>query len=127
MKLTRIYSGLVVSIVRPAISEKLMSDGDLTYQGAKFGCLSIGECGAYLIAACLPTYRTLFRFFSKPKTVQTYGSNSLEMKSGSKKSQYSKYGTNFSVATHKSVDEEELVAPSPNPGGIHVQRGYQVL
>ena len=96
-----------------------MSGGDITYQGAKFGSLSIAESGAYLIAACLPTFRSLFRWF-RPAVAYSHGSQSLEMKSSKKPS---KYSAGLSFSTQKSMDEEELVPAAP---GIHVQTGYEV-
>jgi hypothetical protein len=103
-----------------------MGGGDMTYGGSKIGCLSIGESGAYLIAACLPTFRTLLRAV-KPKPAYSYGSapsnkfpssnkskntkNTTELSSMSK-SGFSRLSNDKGSAVSTTSDEEILVPAS---------------
>jgi hypothetical protein len=56
--------GIITSIVRFAIFFEIIDDGnqvDYTFTSVNLSCVSIAESGVYLIAACLPNYRSLFR------------------------------------------------------------------
>jgi len=115
-----------------------MGAGDMTYGGSKIGCLSIGESGAYLIAACLPTYRSLFRA-AKGKVGYTQGSKpsrvfpssnspsgkSTELSAISKQKGFSRLDNDksFGVSTYQSSDEEVLV---PMDEHADVERKYHV-
>lgn len=62
--LTKVSSGVVTSIVRFITFFEVINDGnqvDFTFTSVKLSCVSIAEGGAYLIAACMPSYRSLFR------------------------------------------------------------------
>lgn len=54
-------SGLITSIVRFATFYETNEQIDPTWSSVKLGCISIAEAGVYLLAACLPTFRSLFR------------------------------------------------------------------
>jgi hypothetical protein len=102
-----------------------MGGGDMTYGGSKIGCLSIGESGAYLIAACLPTFRTLLRA-AKPKAGYTYGSAPSNKFQSSNKSKNTKNNTELSSMNKSgfsrlsndkgsaisTVSDEEILVPA---------------
>ncbi|TAQ91354.1 hypothetical protein B7494_g345 [Chlorociboria aeruginascens] len=53
--------GLITSIIRFTTFFNASSQADTTWASVKLGSISMAEAGVYLIAACLPTYRSLFR------------------------------------------------------------------
>ncbi|KAL1957329.1 hypothetical protein VTO42DRAFT_6118 [Malbranchea cinnamomea] len=63
--------GVVTSIVRFATFFYTDGQTDATYAAVKLGCCSIAEPGVYLMAACLPTYRSLFRWILRHMGVTT--------------------------------------------------------
>lgn len=115
-----------------------MGAGDMTYGGSKIGCLSIGESGAYLIAACLPTFRSLF-VAARTKVGYTQGSKpsraypssngasgkSTELSTISKQKGFSRLNNDksFGVSTYQSSDEEVLVPMAKQAGA---ERKYHV-
>ncbi|OCL04356.1 hypothetical protein AOQ84DRAFT_346335 [Glonium stellatum] len=53
--------GLITSIIRFTTFFETNGQADSTWTAVRLGSISIAEAGVYLIAACLPTYRSLFR------------------------------------------------------------------
>ncbi|KAF2797222.1 hypothetical protein K505DRAFT_298737 [Melanomma pulvis-pyrius CBS 109.77] len=74
--------GLVTSIVRFVIFWRIDGQTDSTWVASTLGCISIAECGVYLLAACLPIYRSLF-LSVKSRTTTGYGSKASYGKGGS--------------------------------------------
>lgn len=58
---------------------------DSSWVGSRLGCISVAEAGVYIIAACLPTYRSLLR--------------SKKSRSGTGVSSKGLYGSNHSKGT----------------------------
>jgi hypothetical protein len=130
-------SGLVTSIVRFVIFKSINSQTDGNWVAAKLGCISIAESGVYLIAACLPVYRSLFRVVKRSDRVGSsrlpYGSKNAgdsELadlgRSARGFSRLDKGRGNFSVsaATYTSPDSDELLV-RPHES-IKVQREFTV-
>jgi hypothetical protein len=62
--LTKFSSGFITAIVRFITFFEVINDGnqaDFTFTSVKLSCVTLAEGGAYLIAACMPSYRSLFR------------------------------------------------------------------
>ncbi|KAH7121301.1 hypothetical protein B0J11DRAFT_491377 [Dendryphion nanum] len=53
--------GLVTSIVRFIFFMQIDGQTDGAWVAVRLGCVSIAECSIYIIAACLPVYRSLLR------------------------------------------------------------------
>lgn len=67
--------GTVTSIVRFTTFFRTDSVTDPTWTAVKLGCCSIAEPGVYLMAACLPTYRSLLRSLLRRLGVSTTSSH----------------------------------------------------
>lgn len=65
-------SGLVTSIFRFTTFFNTDGQADSTWTAVQLGSISIGETGVYLMAACLPTYRSLFTSVRK-RADMSYG------------------------------------------------------
>lgn len=76
-----VSSGLISAVIRIAFFWDIDGQKDVTWAAVRLGEITIAEPGVYLIAACLPTYRSLFRTIkertgltAKGATKNTWGS-----------------------------------------------------
>lgn len=67
------YSGVITSIIRLVYFWNIDGQADVTWAAVRLGQITIAEPGVYLIAACLPTYRSLFRTFKERSSLTTKG------------------------------------------------------
>ena len=61
-------SGFVTAVIRFVIFLKTDGLNDTTWTTTHLGPTSIAEAGTYVIAVCLPTYRSLYRSISSRPT-----------------------------------------------------------
>jgi hypothetical protein len=127
---------LITSIIRFVIFRSVNSQTDGNWEAARLGCISIAESGVYLIAACLPVYRSLLRVVKKKERTgtprATYGSKNL---AGSELVNLGRSARGFarldnegnkvgvSTAPYGSPDSDEMLV---HPHDIKVQREFTV-
>jgi hypothetical protein len=113
------FSGLITSIIRFVLFWNINGQSDATWAGVKLGLITVAEPGVYLIAACLPTYRHLFRSVKKHtglstgRSRSTYGrgtygsgkSRDIELSNASA-TKYTVTGTSNGFS---KLDSEELI------------------
>lgn len=129
--------GLVTSIVRFVIFHSINSQTDGNWVAARLGCISIAESGVYLIAACLPVYRSLLRTVKRSDRMGTsrvpYGSKNMDSselanlsRSARGFSRLDKEAGGFSVtaAPYRSPDSDEMLVHPHDI--IKVQREFTV-
>jgi hypothetical protein len=122
-----IYSGLITSIVRFTTFFNTDGQADSTWTAIQLGAISITETGVYLMAACLPTYRSLFMTVRKRAGLSTGWSRGTGKDTGntsrsgdgsihliSVQSKHSKGMSNGSLSGFERIDNDErkLVQPS---------------
>ena len=135
--------GLVTSIVRFVMFYQIDGQADAGWKAVPLGSISIAETGVYVIAACLPIYRSLLRRAasrmgtsanSSRGTKGAYGSSnkSMELRSlgkpekGFARLQHDEK-TN-GTTSHYTVDDtsdEQLVVPAGSRD-IQVQRSFHI-
>lgn len=127
---------MVTSIVRFIVFHSINSQTDGNWVAAKLGCMSIAESGVYLIAACLPVYRSLLRIAKRDDRTSSsrtpFGSKNMDAseltnlgRSGKGFSRLDKEEDKsyFNGATYNSPDSDEMLV---NPHAIKIQREFSV-
>ncbi|ESZ91059.1 hypothetical protein SBOR_8553 [Sclerotinia borealis F-4128] len=118
--------GIITAIVRIAFFWNIDGQTDVTWAAVRLGEITIAEPGVYLIAACLPTYRSLFRFFKERTGLTTKGSTQNTW--GSKKDTSgmelpSRHTVKSAADGFEELSDEDLISRriSKNKNSTHVQ------
>ncbi|PLB43653.1 hypothetical protein P170DRAFT_513988 [Aspergillus steynii IBT 23096] len=102
--------GLIASVIRFVKFYVTDAQKDLTWAGGDLVLWTVVECGGYLIAGCLPTYRPLARFVGRKLHLTSDGSSGGDTTaqhntSGSSRRQTSK----FQRMVNTTDDEEDAI------------------
>ncbi|KAF7860817.1 hypothetical protein EAF04_008335 [Stromatinia cepivora] len=118
--------GVITAIVRLVFFWNIDGQADVTWAAVRLGEITIAEPGVYLIAACLPTYRSLFRTFKERAGLTTKGNTQNTW--GSKKETSgmelpSRLNVKSTLNGFEELSDEELISQriSKNNNSIYVQ------
>jgi hypothetical protein len=113
--------GLVTSIIRFIIFYSIDGQTDGSWVATRLGSVSIAETGVYVLGACLPIYRSLYR------SIKSRGGTTFGSRSGFASER--RDGTSVKLKSlHKSqkgfeYSDEQLVSPN---GQIRVKRDVRI-
>ena len=114
-------SGLVTSIIRFIIFYSIDGQTDGSWVATRLGSISIAETGVYVLGACLPIYRSLYR------SIKSRGGTAFSSRSGFASERRDRSAVKLETL-HKSqkgfeLSDEHLVSQN---GQIRVKRDVQI-
>ncbi|KAH8426118.1 uncharacterized protein LDX57_003860 [Aspergillus melleus] len=101
--------GLIASIIRFVKFYVTDAQKDLTWAGGDLVLWTVVECGGYMIAGCLPTYRPLARFVGRKLHLTSDGSSGDTSAQQNASSSSRRQTSKFQRMVNTTDDEEDAI------------------